>query len=562
MTKGMNSVTRRSWAKGDRLPGGHEIFGVKEGGMGLVYLVYQPEVGLPFAVKTFREEFLMNHVAVERFRQEARTWMQLGQHQQIVQALFVETIDDKPHLFLEYVEGSTLRDKLCDGRMKPRTAMDLALQICRGMTHVHSTAQAVHRDLKPSNIMLTTEGCAKITDFGLVKVLRQAKQGATNISTETGVGVGDALVTRGSVGTPEYMAPEQWSARAEVDSRADVYGFGVIFYEMLAGRRPFEREEGEPAYVLHAKHINELPPDPRKYSPEIPDGLSEVALRCLRKKPAERYPSFADIEADVSGVYEKAFSATWVPKEYPLPPQAKCSRSMQLAMKGVSLQCLEDHSAAISVLDQSLALEPNNSFALRIKARSCCAMANHADAIGYFKQVEALAPDDAQIQDDMAFCLNEMGESLEALRHAERSIHFDPNGSSSRNNRAIALANLGRVREAQESFEEAITLNPRSAETWNNKGFLLVKMGRPKQAADCFRQAIELNPRYLKPYFNLKQLILQHGLNSGQAGPMTACVREAVSLMEAVLAVEPNHPGALKVRLTLTRAVGQTGGEK
>ena len=540
---------------GDRLPGGHEIFGVKEGGMGLVYLVYQPEIGIPFAVKTFREEFLMSHVAVERFRQEARMWMQLGQQQQIVQALFVQTIDNKPHLFLEYVEGATLRDKLCDGRMTARSAMDLALQICRGMTHVHSTGHAVHRDLKPSNIMLTTEGCAKITDFGLVKVLRQPEQGTANISTEIDVGVGEALVTRGSVGTPEYMAPEQWSARAEVDSRSDVYGFGVILYEMLASRRPFEREEGEPAYVLHAKHINELPPDPRKYNPEIPDGLSEVALRCLRKKPAERYPTFADIEADVSGVYEKAFSVTWVPKEFPPPPQAKCSRAMQLAMQGVSLQGLEDHFAAISVLDQSLVLEPNNSFTLRMKARSCCATANHAEAFGYFKQVEALAPDDANIQDDMAFCLNEMGQSAEALQHAERAIQLDPRSSSSRNNHAIALANLGRFREAQESFEEAITLNPRSAETWNNKGFLLVTMGRPAQAADCFRRAIDLNPRYLKPYFNLNQLILQHGLNSNQPGPMMASVREALSLMDAVLTVDPTHPAALKTHSELTQAL-------
>jgi len=392
-----------------------------------------------------------------------------------------------------------------------------------------------------------------------VKVLTKTEQEEANIPQETGLGVGDALVTRGSVGTPEYMAPEQWAGGAEVDSRTDVYGFGIILYEMLAGRRPFEREEGEPVMVLHAKHVSELPPDPRRYNPEIPSGLSEVVLRCIQKKPSERYPSFDEVAADIGCVYEKAFSESWVLKEFPLPPQAKCSRVMQLAIQGVSLQCLEDHEAAISALDESLALEPNNPFALRLKGRSCLAMGKHAEAMHLLRHVEAVTPDDAQVHDDLALCLNEMGRFEEGLQCAEQSIRLAPTSFSSPNNCAIALANLGRQREAQESFEKALRLDPRSAETWNNNGFLLVKMRCAEQAADCFRRAIDLNPRYLKPYFNLNDLILQRGLDSGQGGPMTACVREALSLMEAVLAVEPTHPGALKIRSGLTQALANAG---
>jgi len=555
----MNKERTRLREVGTRLPGGYEIFAIKQGGMGLVYLVYQPDIGLPFAVKTFREEFLMNHGAVERFRQEARTWMQLGQHQQIVQALFVEAIDNRPHLFLEYVEGSSLREKLQRGPMQLRPALDLALQLCQGMSHAHAVGNVVHRDLKPSNIMLTSEGCAKVTDFGLVKALSTPGRESSDISPLGTADGPEPFATQGSVGTPEYMAPEQWSAEGPTDCGTDVYAFGVVLYEMLTGGRPFERREDEPPYVLHAKHLTESIPDPKTRNPAISDEVSAVILRCLRKKPEDRYPGFDDAATDIASAYEKAFAEPWIPRTFPLPPQAKSSRATQLAIRGVSLQCIDDHEAAISVLDEALVLEPSHSLALRLKGRSCCAMSKHAEALRLFREVEAGSRDDPQTQDDMAFCLNEMGRSAEALHHAERSIQLDPRGASSRNNRGIALANLGRFHEAEESFDEAIGLNAESAETWNNKGFLLVKTGRPDQAEACFRQAIDLNPRYLKPYFNLNDLVLQRGLKANEPVAMAASMREGCALMEAVLAVEPTHPAALKICSGLRQGLTDAG---
>jgi Flp pilus assembly protein TadD len=355
------------------------------------------------------------------------------------------------------------------------------------------------------------------------------------------------------------MAPEQWSANGQVDSRTDVYGFGIILYEMLTGETPFKRRENEPPYILYRKHVAEPVPNPKSRNPQISDDMSSVILRCLRKKPEERYSSFAEVITDISGAYKRAFGEPWVPKIFAPPPQKKSSRATQLAVRGASLQCIDDHRAAISVLDKALALDPYHSLALRLKGRSCCAMNKHAEAFGYFEQLATRSADDAQNQDDMAFCLNELGHSVEALRHAERSIQLDPMCSSSRNNRGIALANLGRFDEAEQSFDEAIRLNAQSAEAWNNKGFLFVKTGKTEQAIACFRRAIDLNPRYITPYFNLKALELQRGLKSKEPGAMAASMRKACTLMEAVLAVEPTHPGALKILLVLRQGLADEG---
>jgi serine/threonine protein kinase len=148
------------------------------------------------------------------------------------------------------------------------TAVSIAHQVAEGLSEAHRLG-VVHRDLKPGNIMIDKEGNAKIMDFGIARSL-----------------LGKGLTGEGAIiGTPEYMSPEQVEGK-EADQRADIYALGIILFEMLVGRPPFE---GETPFSIANKHKTEPPPVPKKVVPQIPEGLNNLILRCLEKEKSKRY---------------------------------------------------------------------------------------------------------------------------------------------------------------------------------------------------------------------------------------------------------------------------------
>jgi len=254
------------------------------GGMGLVYIVVDDFSGKRFAVKTIKDEYLADRAAVGRFALEARTWMRLDQHPNIVQAIIYREIEGQPLLFLEYVAGTDLAAILEQEKaLVIPQALDFAVQMCRGMQYVHSKdlggqqRGVVHRDLKPHNILVSRERTAKVTDFGLVKVF-----GVPTRLTPTGTGMGSYM----------YMAPEQFTDAASVGKAADIYSFGVVLYQGLTGRLPLS---GDSLGNLIHNIINVEPQAPNSVNLDVPDSLSEVVLGCLRKEAAERYQSFAEV---------------------------------------------------------------------------------------------------------------------------------------------------------------------------------------------------------------------------------------------------------------------------
>lgn len=529
----------------DRLPGGYEIRAVRRGGMGVVYMVYSPEADMPFAVKTFQRQFLMSYEAQERFKIEVRSWLRLGDHPHIVQALFVDVIDGMPHLFLEYVDGQTLLESIRGAPLPLPMTLDYAIQICRGMHYAHSVHHLVHRDLKPSNVMVSTDGCVKITDFGLVKALDAYEEPISHPEGNAPLHRFSPCVTHGSMGTPEYMAPEQWASGNAVDERTDIYAFGVVLYEMLFGRPPFQREPGEPGYVLHAKHLQMQPPDPTASGPHVPTQLKSVLLRCLEKVPDRRFGSFDEVTEHLCLVHRQVLGRAWALAGSYRHVYAKSSEATQKAHRAASLHYIGDHAAALALLNDAIRLEPENRFALRIRAQCACATGQFQEALRDLATLVPFAPDDPGVYNDMSFVLNELNRHAESLEHAERAMQLAPRDASARNNRGIAAAGLSRFDEARKSFEEALQINPQYPEVWNNLGHLLRMLGRTHEAEDCFRRAIALNPRYLKPYFNLNQILLEREDVNG-----------ALELMEQVLKVDPNHSYALKAVAALNRIQG------
>ncbi|MBX3277318.1 MAG: PD40 domain-containing protein [Acidobacteria bacterium] len=271
------------------------------GGMGEVYAARDSRLGRRVAVKLLPRAVAGDPDRLRRFEQEARAVSMLN-HPNIVTIHDVGTYEGTPYLVTELLEGETLRERLRKSRpdndsnasqsrsnenraLDSARAVDYALQIAQGLSAAHSQG-LVHRDLKPENLFITNDGRLKILDFGLARVVQQSQQdggpeSSSDIRTHPGL----------VMGTAGYMAPEQ--VRGETaDTRADIFAFGVILYEMLAGERPFRAPSGaETMTAILQQNTPELPAHVRAQSP----GLARAVLRCLEKRPENRFQTASDL---------------------------------------------------------------------------------------------------------------------------------------------------------------------------------------------------------------------------------------------------------------------------
>ncbi len=268
----------------DRIDDQYTVLEKYRGGMSVVYIALDEFSQKRFAVKTVKEEMLEDRTAVDRFAQEARTWMNLGRHEQIVEAIIYREIRGQPFLFLEYVDGVSLNDLIeRENVLFPPQIVDYALQVCEGMDYVHNAevgpddSGVIHRDLKPANIMIDRRGRVKITDFGLAKVY-----GASTRLTDAGIGLG----------TYVFMPPEQFLDAASADRTSDIYSFGVVLYRTVTGEYPVS---GDSVGRLIHNILESTPRAPREIREDLSAELEGVILRCIAKKRADRYESFAHL---------------------------------------------------------------------------------------------------------------------------------------------------------------------------------------------------------------------------------------------------------------------------
>jgi serine/threonine protein kinase len=263
----------------------HILGPLGEGGMAIVYKAFDTRLECDVAVKFIRSERLNGDnstKALKRFKDEAQKTAALS-HPNIVPVIDYGEFDGTPYLVMRYMPGGTLKQALQNRLQKghgpypyPEAAAILA-PIARALEVAHQ-AGLVHRDVKPSNILMTQTGQPMLTDFGVAKIL----ENDATLDNQTGVGIG--------IGTPEYMAPEQWEGK-EIDRRADVYALGVVFYELITGRTPY-RAETIPAMLI--KVFRDPLPRPREFVKDIPEAVEKVLFKALAKKAEDRY---ADMDA-------------------------------------------------------------------------------------------------------------------------------------------------------------------------------------------------------------------------------------------------------------------------
>jgi serine/threonine protein kinase len=292
------------------LRGKYEILGkLGAGGMAAVYRARHLAFGEIRAIKVVNNRLADDEDFLRRFRNEAVVARRL-QHPNAVRVDDLDmTEDGRPFIVMEYVEGQNLREVVRhQGALALRRSVILARQVASALAAAHELG-IVHRDIKPDNILLAGEGpseTAKVLDFGIAKMRESALGDSGAIATRTGM----------VVGTPQYISPEQAMGRrgSELDGRADLYSLGVVLYEMVTGRLPFESDTAM-GLILH--HLQTPPPSPHELRPDlgIPDPLSAVLLRALQKDPEKRFTSATEMAAALDEVLalplpERAGAAT------------------------------------------------------------------------------------------------------------------------------------------------------------------------------------------------------------------------------------------------------------
>ncbi|MFX0197359.1 MAG: protein kinase [Candidatus Hodarchaeota archaeon] len=252
-----------------------------EGGMGKVYKVIDKQLNEEVALKLVKPEIASDKKTIKRFRNELKLSRKIS-HRNV--GRMYELMEDKGSLFItmEYVPGQDLKGLIRQtGRLAIGTTISIAKQVCEGLAEAHRLG-VIHRDLKSHNIMIDKRGNARIMDFGIARSLS-----------------GKSITRAGAmIGTPEYMSPEQTEAE-ELDQRSDIYSLGVILYEMVTGRLPFE---GDTPLSVAMKHKGEIPKDPKKLNPQIPGDLSRLILKCLEKDRENRYQDAEELRLELTNI--------------------------------------------------------------------------------------------------------------------------------------------------------------------------------------------------------------------------------------------------------------------
>ena len=328
------------------------------GGQGVVLRAKHLEWGVELALKLPLPEVVASPVNRERYLQEAETWIRMGTHPHIVRCWFVQKVAGLPGLFLDLVTGGSLEDKMKNGDFRDEKWADILLvlsQICEGLVHSHKMG-VIHRDIKPENLLVQGNGRIVLTDFGLVKPMDTFEESANTFDAALeSMGPQNTGVTGFGqfVGTPRYGAPEQWNKAMILSAGTDLYALGVLFFEMLCGRRPFDEGERLDPLELIQRHLHQAPPDPREFNDRIPETLAKLALRCLEKNPVDRPSSAEEMIAlcnrELTALKSKTFQR---PSETP-----DGERGDLLNNAGVSLYSLGKPEQARELFEKGLFLE-------------------------------------------------------------------------------------------------------------------------------------------------------------------------------------------------------------
>src|SRR5690606_27868581 len=480
---------------GERIEGRYEIADLRRGGMGIVYLCYDHENSEPVAIKSFQGRFFDNERAVARFFQEAATWVHLEKDRHIVQARLVQNIAGRPHIILEHISGPEglgpdLKSWIDHKRLDLVNAIEFGLHIALGMQHAtRKVPGLVHRDLKPANILVTHDGIAKVTDFGLVRSVEiedlaldgEADNNGDHSAAERLTGIGAII------GTAPYMSPEQCQS-LDADIRSDIYAFGCVLYEMLTGRTLFRAHKFD-AWIQ--AHLHEQPVFDAEVEARIPQRLRELTLACVAKAPDDRPPHWGAIVDELSAIYREVVGHAPI-----LEVTGPALEARELMDKGYSLTELKRYDEALEAYDQAIALQPRYAWAWARKGRTLRLLNRLDESLSCFERALEIDPNYAWAWRGKGMILERLERWEEALYCYRTAAHLQPGDPWHWCNQAEVLQHLGRYEEAIPLLETAIKVDPSHSNSWARLGQIYRLMKRYDDAINAYERAVQIDPSY------------------------------------------------------------------
>ena len=483
----------KTYPPGTRIAGQYEVAGRPlVGGMGIVYLCLDLEQDRPVALKTFKPEYLPDRAARDRFLREGTHWVDLGRHPHVVRCYNVLYIDPEVYLVLELVakgqdrDDASLRTWLTPGQPLPvEQSLLFALQIARGMKHAVETIPGfVHRDLKPENVLVGADRLSeanvnrlRVTDFGLASVLQEASERISEAaisdtpSSQRLPAIRHTQLTHGVVGTPLYMAPEQWRGEP-VTVATDVYALGCILYEMVAGQHTVA---GRSLAALERAHCRG---DVRPLPPGLPAGVGAVVTRCLAVKPGARYQSWEQVEAALMAAYEEGVghSAPVVSPAAAVSRQERVAAGWSYSEMGVSYLDIGKAEVALGYFQRAREAGEREgereleAAGLTHLGLAYAALGKARRAIGYYERALAIDHEigdrrgEGAVLGNLGSAYARLGEARRAIGFYEQALAIDREIGDRRGEGAalgslgLAYADLGDARRAIGFYEQRLEI--------------------------------------------------------------------------------------------------------
>jgi tetratricopeptide (TPR) repeat protein len=519
----------REFAIGDIIEQRYEVENIRRGFMGVVYISYDRQRRRRVALKTFQNKFLWDEEAIRRFNAEVDLWMRLGSHPNIVRVLDQRTYMGKPHIIAEYVHGGALRALI--GHLALREALDYAIQICWGMGYAVEQAAIMHRDLKPDNIMVTLDGQIKVTDFGLAKALPRwqwkshqldPRSAAMKIKHE---GASDVLG-----GTLPYMAPELFEEGGNIGVWTDIYAFGVTLYELFTGWLPFDSTDDE---SLIRMHVRSAPPDPRLRKPDMPPDTTAIVLRCMAKRPLDRFQSWGEVEDALQDLRVRAVGTPFLASF----PDDDIAASERLVEQGLAHLKLEEYSEAKRCFAEATDRDRSRADVWAHLAVARLRLWEYHEALGDVE--EGLRRAVSRNEFGQLFCARgeiyaKMQLADEALEAYDQGLSYTPNAPRLWREKGALLLQIDRLRDAQQCAERAIEFDKHDPAAWHQLGDIQLRQDHPKKAYAAYAEALKLNPRDPLTWARYGFCQLQ-----------VASQREALASFEMALKIDPDLGEAL-----------------
>ncbi len=485
--------------QGDTIESRYEVADVRRGGMGVVYLCYDHDQREPVAIKTFQSRFLNNERAVNRFNNEAVTWIKLDKHRHVVQARLVQNIMGRPHIILEHISseegyGPDLRSWIDHKRLDLRRSLEFGLHISLGMQHATQKVPGlVHRDLKPANILVTHDGIAKVTDFGLVRSLElediPLADDEPNTEPEPPTARNAAPLTRvgAIVGTAPYMSPEQCQSK-NVDVRSDIYAFGCLLFEMLTGHYLFDARKFPEWLKAHVELTPAFTPEEEE---KIPESLRQLVLWCLQKKAKDRPKAWSALVEELSSIYEEVTGEVAV-----LEVTGPALEARELMDKGYSLTELSRLQEALQAYDSAISLQTDYAWAWARKGRTLRLLGRYEEALECYNQALEIQPRYAFAWTGKGLVLDRIGRLEQALACHETAAEISPKDVWHWWNQADVLHMMGQYAEAIKRLQTALEIDPLHPNSWAKMGQIYRYLGQHDESIKAYEEALRLAPEY------------------------------------------------------------------